>query len=70
MKIKCNDYDVKDIIRIMRDTSGKTQMEFAKSIKKTRGWVAQVESGKINILLKDFLKLAKIYNIDIIMKEK
>lgn len=69
MKINCNDYEVKDIVRIMRDTSGKTQTDFAKSIKKTRGWCAQIEGGTINILLKDFLLLAKINNITIIMEE-
>ena len=69
MRINCNEYEVKDVIRIMRDTSGKTQTEFAKSIKKTRGWCAQIEGGTINILLKDFLLLAKINNINIIMEE-
>jgi len=52
----------------MRDCSEKTQSEFAKDINKQRGWTAKLEGGITNISLKDFLKLAKINNIDIIMK--
>lgn len=71
MKIKLNNYDTKDIVRFMRECSGKTQTNFAKDINKTRAWCAAVEGGKSNIILKDFIKLAKINNIEINMiKEK
>lgn len=52
----------------MRDCSEKTQKDFASDINKKRGWTAKLEGGETNITLKDFLKLAKINNIDIIMK--
>ena len=67
MKIKCNNYETKDIIRFMRECSGKTQTTFAKDIGKTREWCAAVEGGKSNVILKDFIKLAKINDIDIDM---
>ena len=53
MKILCNKYETKEIIKFMRDCCEKTQTEFA---------------NETNITLKDFLELAKINNIDIIMK--
>ena len=71
MKIKLNNYDTKDIIRFMRECSGKTQTEFANDINKTREWCAAVEGGKSNVIFKDFIELARINKIDINMtKEK
>lgn len=68
MNIICNKYETKEIIKFMWDCSEKTQSEFAKDLNKQRGWTAKLEGGITNISLKDFLKLAKINNIDIIMK--
>lgn len=68
MKILCNKYETKEIIKFMRDCSEKTQKEFASDLGKMRGWTAKLEGGETNISLKDFLELAKINNIDIIMK--
>lgn len=70
MKINCTDYKTKDIIRIMRDYSDQTQEKFATTINKTRDWCAKVEGGNSNILLEDFLQLARIHNIEVIMKDK
>ncbi len=69
MHIKCNDYKTKDIIKFMRDCTDKTQTEFAKDINKTRSWTAKAERDEIKIYLNDFLELAKINKIDIIMKK-
>ena len=70
MKILCNKYETKEIIKFMRDCCEKTQTEFANDLNKKRGWTAKLEGGETNITLKDFLELAKINNIDIIMKTK
>lgn len=69
MEIKCNNFKTKDIIKIMRDCTNKTQSEFAKNIQKTRSWTAKAERDEINISLNDFLKLARLNNIEIIMKK-
>ena len=68
MNIICNKYETKEIIKFMRDCSEKTQSEFAKDLNKKRGWTAKLEGGITNITLNDFIKLAKINDIDIIMK--
>ena len=67
MKICCNELETKEIIRFMRESTDKTQKEFAYDLNKTREWCAAVEGGKSNVLLKDFIKLAKINNIKITM---
>ena len=70
MNIICNKYETKELIKFMRDCSEKTQEKFAKDLNKKRGWTAKLEGGETNITLKDFLELAKINNIEIIMKSK
>lgn len=70
MVIKCNNYKQKEIMRFMRDCTGKTQTEFAKSINRTRSWSAKAERDEIKISLNDFLELARIHKIDIIMEQK
>ncbi len=70
MEVNCNKYETKEIIKFMRDCTEKTQTEFANDLGKKRGWSAKLESGKTNISLKNFLELAKINDIEIIMRKK
>lgn len=70
MNIICNKYETKELIKFMRDCSEKTQLEFAKVLGKNRGWTAKLEGGITNISLSDFLTLAKINDIEIIMRSK
>lgn len=69
MSIKFEKYEQKDIIRFLREATGKTQTEFAKDIGKSRSWIAKAENGEINILFKDFLELTKKNNIKVIMND-
>lgn len=70
MKVLCNKYETKELIKFMRDCSEKTQTEFANDIGKKRGWAAKLEGGVSNITLKDFLLLAQINDIKIIMEKE
>ena len=70
MKILCNKYNTKEIIKFMRDCTEKTQAEFANDLNKNGEWTAKLEGRETNITLKNFLTLAKINNIDIIMVSK
>lgn len=70
MEVNCNKYETKEIIKFMRDCTEKTQTEFANDLGKKRGWSAKLESCKTNISLKNFLELAKINDIEIIMRKK
>lgn len=70
MQVKCNDYEVKEIVRFLRECSEKTQAQFAKDVGKQRNWTAKAESGVIRIYLNDFIELANKNNIEIIMRQK
>lgn len=70
MEVNCYKYSTKEIIRFMRECTEKTQKEFAGDLNRKRGWTAKLEGGETNITFKDFLVLARINNVDIIMKKK
>lgn len=67
--IQFENYEQKDIIRFLREATGKTQTEFANDIGKSRSWIAKIENGEINILFKDFLELTKRNNIKVTMTD-
>ncbi len=69
MSVQFENYEQKDIIRFLREATGKTQTEFAKDIGKSRSWIAKIENGEINILFKDFLELTKKNNIKVTMTD-
>ncbi len=70
MEVNCNKYETKEIIKFMRDCTEKTQAQFARDLNRQRGWCAKLEGGVTNISLKDFLELARINDIEIIMRKK
>lgn len=67
MKINANKYETKDIIKIIREWTNKTQKEFGKDINKSNEWVKANEAGKTNYYFKDLLNLCKENNINIII---
>ena len=67
--IQFENYEQKDIIKFLREATGKTQTEFANDIGKSRSWIAKIENGEINILFKDFLELTKRNNIKVTMTD-
>ena len=70
MRINCNNYNPKDIIRFIRENSGKTQTLFAKDLNKTRGWTAKAERGEIKISFDDFLKILEINDINMTLSSE
>lgn len=70
LKIKANDYKPNEILYFIRQSTGKTQKEFAQAINKSKDWEQSNELGRSNFLFKDLLELAKIHNIEIIIQEK
>jgi len=70
MEIKVKDYKSNDILKFIRESTGLSQTEFAKIIGKSRDWQASNEIGRTNYYFKDLIEIAKLFNIDIIIKEK
>ena len=69
MKINANIYETKDILKIIREWTNKTQKEFGNDVGKTNEWVKANEAGKTNYYFKDLLDLCKKNNIDIIISK-
>ena len=69
MKIKANDYRANEIIKIIREWSGKTQEEFGKEINRTKNSIQLYEYGQRNYDFELLLKLAKKENLIITIEK-
>ena len=67
MKLNASKYETKDIIKIIREWTNKTQKEFGKDINKSNEWVKANEAGKTNYYFKNLLKLCEENNINTII---
>ena len=70
MKIKANDYKANEIIKIIREWSGKTQEEFGKTINRSKNAIQLYEYGHRNYDFELLLKIAKKENITITLEKK
>lgn len=65
MEIKANDYEPNEILKFIRQSTGKTQKEFGQDISKSKDWVQSNEIGRSDYKFKDLLELAKKNDIEI-----
>lgn len=70
MIIKASDYSENEIMRFIRESTGKTQKEFGSDIGKSKDWVQSNELGRSEYKFKDLKKLAKANNIEIYIMDK
>lgn len=70
MKFIANNYEPKEIIRIIREWTEKTQEEFAKDIKKSKDTVQSYELGRNKMSLNTFMEIAKKENLIITIERK
>ena len=70
MKIIANNYKPKEIIKIIREWSEKTQPEFAKIINKSKDTIQSYELGRNKISLDNFMEIAKKENLIITIEKK
>ena len=70
MKIKANNYQAKEVVRIIREWTELTQKEFGKTISRTRDSINNIENGRNRMFLNDFIDMCKKHNIDIIIEKK
>lgn len=70
MKICFNDYEMKDIIRIIREWTELTQKEFGKSINKSERTIQDYESGRRRYYAETLNEIAKVHNIKITIEKK
>ena len=70
VKINVRDYKANDIIKIIRQNKDLTQDEFAKALNISRSALQMYEYGTVNYPFETLIKIAKKYNLDIIIKDK
>ena len=70
MRMRANDYEPKEIIKIIREWTELTQNDFAKSIQRSRKTIEGYEYGTINVSLKILLKICREHDIEIIIRKK
>lgn len=70
MEIKANNYKANEILKFIRQNTNLTQKEFAKTIDKSVDWQYSNECGRSRYFFSDLQKIAKVHNLEIIIKEK
>ena len=70
MKIKANEYEPKDMMKIIREWTELTQKEFGKSIGKAERTIQGLELGETGYSIKTLLKIAKVHNLEITIEKE
>ena len=70
VKIIANNYKANEVIKIIREWSGKTQEEFGKSINRTKNAIQFYEYGQRNYDFELLLQIAKKENLIITIEKK
>ena len=70
MELKFNDYEPKDIIRIIREWTEKTQKEFGKSIGKSTRTIQDYEAGKRRYYTDTLKLICKVHKVEITIESK
>ena len=70
MKIVANEYKAKDVMRIMREWSGKKQADFGKDIGLSGMTIQGYERGVRRYTFETLMKVAKKYGYTITIEKK
>ena len=70
MRFKLKDYKTNEALRMIREWTGLTQGEFAKTINKSRHTVQSWELGRSVPSLTTFYEVAKKHNLDVTVEKK
>lgn len=65
MKIKVNDYNINEVIKMMREYVNRTQFELAEETNISRSALQTYEYGSVNYTFETLVKIAKHYNFEI-----
>ena len=70
MKIIANNYEPKDIIRIIREWSGLSQKDFGKTVNCSQSTILSYELGRRNYNIQTLMHIAKVHGITITLEKK
>jgi DNA-binding XRE family transcriptional regulator len=70
VKIIANDYEPKEIIRVIREWSELTQKEFGKTIHRSEKGIQAFELGTRNYDMRTLIQIAKVHGLKITIEKK
>lgn len=71
MKIIANNFEPKEVFRIVREWTDLTQEQFSREAgKKSRAWARNIESGRNRYYFDDLLKIARKNGFTITIEKK
>lgn len=70
LKIRLNDYDTKDVMRIIREWTEEDRASFGKSVKRSAHTIKNYEIGKSNYTVLLLQEIAKKHNLIITIEKK
>lgn len=69
MKIIANEYEVKDIMKIIRESTGLTQKEFGKTLNRSRDSINNIENGRNKIYFNTLMEIAEKHGFKITIEK-
>ena len=70
MRIKANEYEAREIMKIIREWTEMTQEEFGKSIHRSKRGIQAFEHGERNYTMATLLEIAKTHRLTITIEKK
>ena len=70
MRLIANEYQLKEIVRMIRESTELTQEKFGETIFRTGRSVRSLESGERNLSVETLLQIAKIHKFKIIIEKE
>ncbi len=69
MKIIANEYETKEIMKIIREWTGLTQRDFGKSLNRSRDSINNIENGRNKVYFDTLMEIAKKYDLKITIEK-
>lgn len=70
MKIKAENYEANEIVKIIREWTNLSQEKFAKELDRSRNGINNIENKRNKMYLNDFLEMCKKFNITVTIEKK
>ena len=70
LKLVANDYKTNEVIKIIREWTGLSQKEFAKTLNRSRDSINNIENNRNKIYFDTLMEIAKIHNLTITIEKK
>ena len=70
LKLIANEYEPNEVLKIIREWTGLSQKEFAKTLNRSRDSINNIENNRNKIYFNTLMDIAKIHNLVITIEKK